>query len=531
MINNIMGMWKSISLFGLAALLATSLFGQTKTSKANVRWGPDMDVKTDGQFNDMVDDLDDAVYMLVERRNDVFIQRMDGLKVIYQKQLDLELDKEDLDLVRVIITKDQVVVFSKRFDKKAKLTQLYVNTYEQDGFKPLKRFEKVAAIPAEKSKNAGQFAIGASRDRSKILVQMLDPHEKDAKEGFEVRVYGSDMELDWSQQVQLPYDDELFSRESTVVDDDGSVLVLGVLHAEKREGKQLKREGKPDFAYHLLSFTKGSPTPVDHTISVADKFLQDLTLSLGETGDIVCAGFYGNKGSFTVRGTFFLRLDRATKQVVHESYKEFSNDFITEYLTEKEAKKATKKAERKKEDLELFSFDLHDLILRKDGGAVLVAEQYRTYTVCYTDSKGNTSCSTHYIYNDVIVVNIDPQGNIEWASKVPKRQHSANDGGMYSGCAVEVKEDKIYLVFNDSGENLFLKPGDKIKQFELTGKDALVVLATVNADGSTTREALFSPDRRDVILRPKDCVELRNGSMFIYANRKKDYRFGLIDFK
>jgi hypothetical protein len=396
----------------------------------------------------------------------------------------------------------------------------------------LKRFEKVASISAEKSKNPGQFGIYTSPDRSKVLVALYQPEEKDkeAKEKFELQVYDNDLQQLWAQQVALPYEDDLYGFESLRLDNDGSVLMLGTVSAEKREGKALKREGKPSYEYHLLTFKKDSPVPEDHTIVVADKFLQDLQLGLGQDGDIICAGFFGNKGSFSTRGTFFLRLDRSTKQIVHESYKEFSDDFITEYMTEKEAKKATKKADKKKEDLELYSFYMHDLILRDDGGAVLVAEHFRTYTVCTTDSKGNRSCSTHYIYNDVIVVNVDPEGNIEWASKVPKRQHTVNSQ-LYSGCAVEVKGDKIYVLFNDSGENLFLKPGDKIKEFELTGKDALVVLATVNSDGTTEREALFSPERRDVILRPKDCVELSNEKMFIYASRKKDYRFGLIEFK
>lgn len=233
-----------------------------------------------------------------------------------------------------------------------------------------------------------------------------------------------------------------------------------------------------------------------------------------------------------MRGTFFLRLDRATKQVTHESYKEFNDGFITQYLTDKEAKDAAKKAAKKQENLELYSFRLHDIIRREDGGAVLVAEQYRKYLVCTQSQSSLVShCSTQYDYNDVIVVNIDPEGNIEWARKLPKRQHSVDDGGRYSGFAVDVKDDKIYILYNDNRENLLLKPGDKVKQFELKGKNALVVLATVNADGSTEREALFSPEQMDLVLYPQDCVELHDESLFIYASRHGTYRFGLIDFE
>ena len=89
----------------------------------------------------------------------------------------------------------------------------------------------------------------------------------------------------------------------------------------------------------------------------------------------------------------------------------------------------------------------------------------------------------------------------------------------------------MYFIFNDTGENLFLKSGDKVKQFELKGNDALVTIATVDGEGNVTREALFSPERREAILKPNDCVQLSNDQMLIYATRKKEYRFGLVSFK
>ena len=519
-------------------LLAFLLFSfipasaQKKTDKAEVKWGKDMTVKEDGQFVDVIGDVDNSTFVIMRRKKEVLIQRMDGVKVIWQKPVELELDKNDLTIRQIILTKTEVLVFTHYYDKKGNEKRLYLSTYDQAGFKQLKRFEKIATIPADKQSNTGSFIISSSPDRSKVLVQVLPPYEK--KEDIErstMNVYDADMQLQWSQEFRLPYTDVDYRVESQHVDNDGSVIVLGLKYAEKKERKALKRDNKSTYEYHLLVYTGTSPVPQDHAIGVADKFLQDMTLSMSNEGDIVCAGLYGNKNSFNVRGAFFLRIDRASKTISHESFKEFSDDFITSFMTEKEAKKATKKAAKKDENLELYQYMIHDIILRDDGGAVLVAEQYFMREVCYTDKNGNTRCNYHYFYNDVIVVNIDPQGDIEWATKVPKRQHSINDGGTYSSCAVEVQNEKIYLVFNDSGENLFVKSGDKIKQFELKGKDALVVLATVSGDGTVTREALFTPDRRDVILRPKDCVQLKDDAMFIYANRKKDYRFGLIEFK
>jgi len=201
---------------------------------------------------------------------------------------------------------------------------------------------------------------------------------------------------------------------------------------------------------------------------------------------------------------------------------------------EKEYEKAKKKAEKKDQELGLYSMDLSEIVHRDDGGALFIGEQYYMYvtTSTFRDANGRTSTTYtyHYVYNDIIVVNIDPTGEIEWLSKIPKRQHSANDNGQYSSYALQVKGENIYFIFNDSGQNLFLKDGDKVQQFEIKGKDALVVLATVDAMGGVSREALFTPERRDVILKPKDCVQITDERMFIFAERKNEYRFGKVTF-
>lgn len=518
-------------LFVLA--FALNLPAQVKTTRAKVDWGPDQSMKDGGAFQELLGERNNATFLLMARKKDLFIRRMDGLKMAWQKPLDLELDKRDLILQRVVITQREVVVLASYYDKGTNENSLYGMRFDQESFAPVQSAVKLTSIPAEKQSNTGSFSIHSSPDGSKILVHVFFPVEKDVASRSRMEMYDPGMRLLWSQEHVLPYDSDEFQVESQRVDDDGSVVTLGVKYARKSEKRALKRENKATYEYHLLTLTGESAQMEDHPIVVGDKFLQDMTLSIAKTGDILCAGLYGNQGSFSVRGAFFLRLDRATKRILHESYKPFEDDFITSYMTERQAAKAKKKAERKEEELELPEFQLHDIVHRDDGGAVLLAEQYYMYTTTHTSSmNGQTYTTTvvHYVYNDVLVINISPAGDIEWAVKVPKRQHTTG-AATFSGFALNVKGDKLYLVFNDSGENLFLKPGDKVKQFEVTGEDALVVLATVDRNGEVAREALFSPERRDVILRPMDCVELDNKDMFIYASRKNDYRFGLITFK
>lgn len=515
-------------------LLAGGLMAQKKTDKAEVAWGPEMTVKTDGGFITMLATSGNTSYLLMDYKKKRHIQRMDGTQRVWQKSIDDDKDMKGAGIRKFALVGKDIVMLTSLYDRKAQKNDLFYSRYDQATFDRTVANRLVASIPATKANNPGMFEVRVSPDHSKLLVHLYEPTEKGMPRKSRMEMFDTDMNPLWTEELELPYPADEFDVRSERVDNDGSVVFLGVKYATKSEKRELKRDGKATYEYHLLTYNGSSPKPDDHTIDVADKFLQDMTLAMGEEGDILCAGLYGNKGTFSVRGAFFLRLDRTTKQIVHESYKPFSDDFITEYMTEKEEKKVKKKADKKGEELELYQFDLHDIIRRDDGGAVLIAEQYfvRIVTTTTTDSQGHSSTTTtyHYFNNDVVVVNMGPDGDIDWAVKVPKRQHTINTE-IYNSFATAVKGERLYLVFNDNGKNLFVKPGDKLERFSGPNKDALTVLVTVDQDGNVSREPLFATDKREAALRPSDSTQLDDESMFIFASWKKTYRFGLINFK
>ncbi|MBK8497562.1 MAG: hypothetical protein IPL52_01785 [Flavobacteriales bacterium] len=525
-------MHKTILVATLFASVAA--FAQPKTDKASVDFGPELNEKETGEFSRVFGQSSEAVFMTMSKKKDVLIQRVDGsLRTQYSKVLDLEMEKKDLELEDLMVIGDRILAFTSLYDKKADKRTMYLRTFGADNMMPEGGWQRVAEFDSEKERQGG-FGVELSPNRKHVLVHVQLPYEKEMPEKFQLHVFSADMAPEWDREITLPYDDKLFSFEEFRVDCKGDVVMIGVKYLEKREAKANKRAGKAAYDYHLITYSADG-SEQDHAININDKFLQDLTLSLDSSsmGDILCGGFYGEKGTNKVRGCFFLSLDPKTKAVKHQSYKEFSDDFITQYMTAKQEEKARKKAEKKDEELELYEYDLSDIVRRDDGGAVLVGEQYYMYTTqnCYT-SQGRTTCYTvyHYLYNSIIVINIDPDGNIAWASQIPKFQHTTNDGGYFSSYAMEVKGDKLYFIYNDNGENLFLNAGDKFKPTDFQGKSSIVTMATVSIDGHVKREAFFDPEKRDLILRPKSARQLDDDRMFIYSTRKKDYRFGMVTF-
>ena len=523
-----LGLWLMLSAF-------LSVSAQTKTQRAEVQWGPEYSAKKDGGFGYVFDHNEDAVYMKLQLKKEAFIQKMGmDLRSQYKKVLPMKIGKDQHGLERLEVLGDRIAVFTSFFNKKTKTNELYVRLFNEADMSPVGSIRKVADIGDASRKWQGSFTVSISPDKEKILVRLDQPYEKDEPERFKLQVYSSELDPVWEQSITLPYPDKEFLVQGNLVDNDGSVIVIGTKYAEKAEARELKKEERPAYTYMLLTYD-GSGDAETKAIEAGDKFLQDLTITIPDQGDILCGGFYGKKGASSQSGAFYMRLDRKTKAVVHESFKEFSKEFITQYMTEKEEEKATKKADKKGEEIELIQYDLDELIVREDGGVVMVGEQYRFYTttVCTSSPNGGQSCRTvyHYVYNDIVVVNVDPDGNIEWATKIPKRQHTTNDGGYFSSYAMTIKGDKMYFIFNDSGKNLFLKEGDRIAPFKITGKEALITLATVEGDGTVHREALLAPEKGETITRPKACVQTPDDKLFMFATRRDDYRFGLVNFE
>jgi hypothetical protein len=525
----------------LGLLAATTpLFAQSKTDRAEVQWGGPRDERKDGSFAGLQHHTQDRVYVVVYRKRDPWLQVFNTDQVLLKETaLPLDMGAEEHEWEELMFLKERVVFFTSVYRKDKKLTTLYARSYDLDDLQPVGQMKDLMVLEAESKKDRGWFTVEAEADSSGFRMWATAAGQKEHKTLMaEVKHYTADLELlkEGEEWRERPYPEDEYEVECSYQEHDGTRYMVVRKYPEKREQKARKREGKPSYDMVLVVYDKGVGKPSLHPIEAGGRFLQDLRMVLvEEKNEIICAGFYGSKGDWAIRGAYVLRLDRGTKAVKHESYKEFDRDFITSYMTEKEERKATKKAEKKNAELELYEYDLDEIVVRDDGGVVLVGEQYYMYvqTVTSTDAQGRMTTSTvyHYIYNDIILVSTDATGDITWAVKVPKRQHTRNDGGYYSSYAMAIKGDKMYFVFNDNGKNLFLTQGMKVEQFELKGKEALITLVTVDADGRVTREALLDPDKRDAILRPKACVQTDDARMFIYAERKKEYRFGTITFE
>lgn len=447
------------------------------------------------------------------------------LKEVKSVHHSLKIGEDKRAYKAIVQLNERLFLLTNFSNKKTKRNTLYAQEIDKESLSIGKNQMALADIDfaKERKSNSGSFRISVSRDSSKFLVYYELPWNRGESEKFGFKVYDETMKLLWKKEVTLPYLEELFEPKDYEVTNDGKVLMLGRVFADK---KKLERRGKPNYTYHILSYTKEEPV-VDYPIKNADKYFVDMAVTADGDGNIICAGFYSKNGTYSVEGSYYVKLNSSTKSILVESFKEFGLDFLKQNLTEKGKKKMEKNA-KKGNDTELFHIDLDDIVLRDDGGAVLVGEQYFVSAYTTTDSNGNRSTTYTYRYNDIVVVNIDPLGEITWNQKIAKKQVSTNDGGFFSSYVMAIDGSKMHFVFNDNAKNLMRAEDDKI-YISANNKETLITMVTLSGDGTQSRKALFAARDAAILARPKVCRQISEKELVVYGQRKV-HRFAKVIF-
>lgn len=526
----------------LLACLASFMLpatAQESSRKVTIKWGQPFEGKRTETISQMVGHDGDNVYVLRTKAKfmadpDYTLVRLNA-RLVEDRAIGLDLNSSYSDrryLSKLLHWKDQMLLFTEARNNKTKrrslnLQEIDLKAMRLKGGRP-KRLADINYSGNWRG-NSGDFDLKLSLDSNKLLVHANLPYEKEEAERFDLYVYEPGMELLWKKEITLPYTDELFSVQDFQVDEAGDVYVLGRVYKEKAKEK---RRGQVNYRYEILAYRENGEHLEQYPVEVKGHFLTDMSVAVNQAGDLLCAGFWSDEGTFSIKGSYFLRVDRESGDVVRQSFEEFGIDFITQNMTERQEKKARKK-DAKGETPELYEYDLKDIIIHPDGGATLVGEQYFIRVVTTTTSSGagasSTRTTTYYHYNDILVVRISPEGDIMWNQKIPKHQVTANDGGFYSSYALAVVDGSLFFMFNDNPKNLMKEEGDKTKLMRL-GKESIVVLVEVAPDGNVEKEALFSSKEVDIITVPKVCSQVSGQEVILFGKRKKDQRLARLTF-
>jgi len=386
-------------------------------------------------------------------------------------------------------------------------------------------------VLVDKKRIQPSLGIEICENKSKILLYVGLPYDKDAAQKFSLKVFDSKMKPIWEQnKIELPYKDNLFELLNYTISNKGDVYILGKRY--KDDKKKWKIDAEPPI-HHIISYSNKGTKVKDFELELTNKYINEISFLVDQNDNLISFGFYGAENNSGIKGVFYMSINGESKKIMKSSFKEFTEDFIIQGWSERAVKKAKKKEEKKGKEPQMYKYDLRNVIIDQNGGITVLAEQYYVHVVShtYTDSNGNThtTYTYHYHYNDIIAISINIEGNIEWTTKIEKSQHSVNDGGRVSSFAVKVENNNIYLIYNERSRDFFEDEDKKPK-----GKDKkvyLTLLVTLDPKGEYTKEILLNNKEENSYTVSKLCGDINEKEFLIYNMSKKEQKFGSMTIK
>jgi hypothetical protein len=480
-------------------------------------------------------------------RAKLFVEQYDASFQLRQSTpFKLRYKGKDLQYVDLLSLGGTSYLLTSYFNKSHKKNYLFAQefTERQTGLSP--RLRMIAELPSYNMFQEGSFGIHTSEDTSFILIHASIPEKKNDPERFAFFVYDNTMERIWSKTVRLPYPSGQYDVEDIQIDQAGNVYVLGLVYDG---GKKSGRRGQPGSKYLITAYRAQGEEKKEYWIGLDDRFITDLTFKVNPSGQLICAGFYSDLGTNSVKGTYYMVIDGSSQEVLRQGLEPFDIGFLTTHLSDSKQRKAIEASRAGQGTPELLQYSLNDLILRSDGGAVLIAEQYyvdedRFYYNPYRWgnafwnpywntgwgwprsgwNRGMNTVEVDYFfnYNDIIVINIRPDGSIEWSSRIPKLQETVNDGGMYSSYARAIGSSSILFLYNDHPANA--NPQGSLQAF--TGNRAMLMLSSVDRSGVVSHFPLRSDGSARVMARPKSSKQVGSRELLLYGEWGREYQFG-----
>jgi len=167
---------------------------------------------------------------------------------------------------------------------------------------------------------------------------------------------------------------------------------------------------------------------------------------------LVIGGFYSERQESEVNGYFYIFVDFAKEEpTIKKIFTPFSKEIL-----KKMAKKGLFGGTQEHDYLQYV--EIRKLILRSDGGAILIGESHSKVSPnndlrpSVFDSRlgSRGQVMVQYFYDDVLLISIDPNGEMDWGEILKKQQYSENDRGYFSSIGFVNTRASIHLLFNET---------------------------------------------------------------------------------
>ncbi|MEZ4983494.1 MAG: hypothetical protein R2795_00395 [Saprospiraceae bacterium] len=333
-----------------------------------------------------------------------------------------------------------------------------------------------------------RFELVRSEDRSKLLIHYSENQDV-------IRSYAFDL------PTQALLWEKAFTPEEFIYDRDfvqATIDNKGQAHFIL--AKDNFRSRRKQHYYQIYSYN-GSGEPIGQNIPL-EKLTFDVFFKADNLNNqLIAAGLYSDENLERAEGYFYLKYQPGSETDPVPLFTPFSEAFLENLL-----------GKEYREGKGLSETSVRDIVLRRDGGALLVAErnrqlQRRTGMTNRAFADPTVMNLVDFYFEEVFVLSIHPDGALHWETILHKRQYSQDDNGIFSSYFMFETPGRLRFLFNDE-----IKHENTVSEY------------VINGLGEYDRNSLFNTTNLDLRLRFRSAVQINSQELIIPSERKNRLR-------
>lgn len=283
------------------------------------------------------------------------------------------------------------------------------------------------------------FDYVISADRSRVMLYRSSNRGSDKKVQFHNVLLDNGLNI-LSRNAPSLISKERLNIGSTVLGNDGSLF----LHVSDGNNDRQFSDGS-----WLLRLRPGAGDFDTLSMPLERRYLSGALLKLDDAEQkLLMAAFYSNKKSGNTEGLFYATLDASRFELTESKALHF-DERMRQSTEDRNKKKA------------FDDYVVRDIILKNDGGFLAVAESFYITSRSSSFNGGyygyyswygapySRTYTTEYNYGDIMVLNYDAQGQMDWSRFVRKYQYSQEDEGIFSSYAQLNSGGSLVFLYND----------------------------------------------------------------------------------
>lgn len=415
-----------------------------------------------------------------------------GSKLNVRWEKALAFKHAEADVKRMVIYPEKTLVFyvSRQKDAAVLFAEKWNSKFTGDGNAVV-----VDTIRSGKLDAASMLRVAPSQNQSKIICYY--PAGDMEAERLMLILTDSELNIITRREIDIPRtDDKRLLLRKVFPDNEGNVYIL-----LEDESKARKNASAAD-AFVVQMVERASEAIREINLRLQRPVFRKLYLDVDNVNrNLVATGFYTDHDGEEAQGFFYSIYDLGSHKLTASKYTKFSPEVIYE-VTGKDTSKTSSG---------FYSFEVYDLVLRYDGGAIIVAEsrfntQENMQVPSFTPSIGPSFRTINIsYYNDIMVLSVDSTGRLHWSKVLKKKQISEDDDGFFSSYCLAATGSKLHFVYN---EEIYHKTN--VSEYQ------------IDKNGFSERHYLFNAGDRNVLLVPKLGKQVSSNEILI-PSYKRNY--------